>query len=113
KGYREWGIGNPYSLFPIPYSLLLSISYNGLCDAIGEGRHDFFRKLLELFQNDTLRRPDRMGYINALQARIGLLQLHDLLDDLLGWPAQKSSTLDRTLNGGQAGIGSLGGVGHG
>src|SRR5262249_48333757 len=72
---------------------MVLVSYYGLCDAIGEGWHNFFGKLLQLFQNDALRRPDRMGHINTLQARISFLQLHDLLDDLLGWPAQKSSAL--------------------
>ena len=51
---------------------IVLVSYHGLCDSIGEGRHDFFGKLLQLFQNDTLRRPDRMSHINALQARISL-----------------------------------------
>src|SRR5262245_53779861 len=92
---------------------MMSVSYHGLCDSIGKDRHDFFCKLLELFQNDTLRRPDWMGHINALQARIGLLQLHDLLDNLLGRAAEKGPTLHCALNGGQSGIRSLGGVGHG
>src|SRR5919109_3586250 len=83
------------------------------CDSLREGRHHFFRKLLELLQNDTLRRPDRMGHVNALQARVGCLQLHELLDDLLGRAAEKASSLDRPLNGGQSSRGGLFGVGHG
>ena len=61
----------------------------------------------------TTPSTDRMGDINALQARIRFLQLHELLDDLLGWPTQKGSTLHRTLNGRQSGIGGLFGIAHG
>src|SRR5215471_12542293 len=94
------------------YEIGALVSYHSLCCPAREGRHDFFGKLLQLFQNDALRRSNRMGHVDALQARVGFFELHELLDDLVGWPAQNAATLDRALNGGQSNMGGPFGVSH-
>ena len=93
---------------PEPPSLVRD---GGFGDAL-EGWHHLRGKALELLQDHRLRHAHGQANHHPLETRIPLLELLEMLDDLLGRPAQDSPGPDGVFDPRQPGVGCPGRVGH-